>query len=188
MFSCEKYGAWRQEQRNRAAKLKKQLKARWAIQKLIHEQLSRFESHYNRAAVPTKMADVAQLLKPKWVPPHELAAVFWLGDWRPSTILDLLHSLGHTLWDPAGVDRALTQLINDVRIEEAVIDEEMAEIQSNCVLHLPFGPNKEGDYPPLARVRSEFKKIHRVVVKAQNLRSVRFAFFFSLLINYLFIK
>ncbi|KAI3455303.1 hypothetical protein Pfo_011966 [Paulownia fortunei] len=170
-FTCEKYGAWKQEQRTGAARLKKQLKARWAMQKLIDEQLSRFQAHYNRAMVPTKMTDVAQLLMPKWIPAHELAALFWLGDWRPSTVLELLRSLAHSLWDPVGVERALSQLINDIRIDEAVIDEEMTEIQANCVLHLPFGPvNNEGNGPPLAHVRSEFKKIHRVIVKAQNLR------------------
>ncbi|PIN01497.1 hypothetical protein CDL12_25992 [Handroanthus impetiginosus] len=170
-LSCEKYGAWRQEQRTGAARLKKQLKARWAIQKLIDEQLNRFNAHYNRALGPTKMTDVAQFLMPKWVPAHELAALFWLGDWRPSTILELLRSLAHSLWDPVGVERALSQLINDIRIEEAVIDEEMTEIQSNCVLHLPFGPVKnDQNGPPLARVMSECKKIHRVIVKAQNLR------------------
>ncbi|GFP92024.1 E3 ubiquitin-protein ligase keg [Phtheirospermum japonicum] len=169
-FSCEKYGEWRQEQRSGAAKLKKQLKVRWAIQKLIDEQMGRFEAHYNRAMAPTKMSDVAQLLMPKWIPAHELTALYWLGGWRPSTILELLRSLAHSLWDPAGVERALAQLINDIRIEEAVIDEEMTEIQSNCVLYLPFGPvNNEGSGPALARVRSEFKKIHRVIVKAENL-------------------
>ncbi|KAL8042983.1 hypothetical protein ABFS82_09G091100 [Erythranthe guttata] len=164
-FSAEKHGTWKQEQRIIASKLKKQLKARWEIQKLIEHHLSLFRSHHTQ---PTKMSDVANILKPKWAPPHELAALYWFGDWRPSTILHLLHSLSHSLWDPLGVDRALCQLINDIRIEEAVIDEEMAEIQSNCVLQLPFGPVKNG--PHLDRVRSEFKKIHRVVVKAQNLR------------------
>ncbi|KAL3633065.1 hypothetical protein CASFOL_026049 [Castilleja foliolosa] len=171
IFSCEKYGSWRQEQRSGAAKLKRQLKVRWAIQKLIDEQMGRFEAHYNRAMAPTKMSDVAQLLTPKWIPAHELTALYWLGGWRPSTILELLRSLAHSLWDPAGVERALAQLINDIRNEEAVIDEEMTEIQSNCVLYLPFGPvNNEGSGPALARVRSEFKKIHRVIVKAEKLR------------------
>ncbi|KAL0354814.1 UNVERIFIED_CONTAM: hypothetical protein Sradi_3928300 [Sesamum radiatum] len=171
-LSCEKYGAWRQEQRIVAARLKKHLKARWAIQKLIHEQLGRFQANYKRAMGPTKMTDVAQFLMPKWIPAHELAALFWLGDWRPSTILELLRSLAHSLQDPVGVDRALSQLIHDIRIEEAVIDEEMTEIQANCVLHLPFGPtNTGGNWLALARVRSEFKKIHRVITKAQNLRT-----------------
>ncbi|KAH6832331.1 Protein kinase superfamily protein [Perilla frutescens var. hirtella] len=176
-FSCEKYGVWRQEQRNGAAKLKKQLRARWVIQKLIDEQLGRFKAHYCRAIAPTKMSDVAQLLMPKWAPPHQLAAVFWLGDWRPSTLLELLRSLAHSLgvWDPIGVERALSLLINDIRNEEAVIDEEMIEAQSNCVLHLPFGPvhhdhNGPGPGLGLAHVRSELRKIHRIIVKAQNLR------------------
>ncbi|KAL7099689.1 hypothetical protein ACP275_09G100600 [Erythranthe tilingii] len=168
-FSGEKHGTWKHEQRIIASKLKKQLKARWEIHKLIEHHLSLFRFHHAQPS-STKMSDVANILKPKWAPPHELAALYWFGDWRPSTILHLLHSLSHSLWDPLGVDRALSQLINDIRIEEAVLDEEMAEIQSNCVLQLPFGfgPVKNG--PHLDCVRSEFKKIHRVVVKAQNLR------------------
>ncbi|XP_051147698.1 uncharacterized protein LOC127262885 isoform X2 [Andrographis paniculata] len=168
-----KYGSWKQGQRAGAARLKKQLKSRWAIQKLIDEQLGQFQAHYSRAMAPTRMADVAQILMPKWIPPHELAAVSWLGDWRPSTVLELLRSLFHFLWDPVGIELTLSQLINDIRIEEAVIDEEMTEIQSNCILNLPFGPRKSDDVvvaPPLAQVMSEYKKIHGVIVKAQNLR------------------
>ena len=72
-----------------------------------------------------------------------------------------------------GIEQALSQLIHEIGIEEAVLDEEMAEIQANCVLHLPFGTvkNRSG-WPDLARVQSEFKKIHRVITKAQNLRSI----------------
>lgn len=114
---------------------------------------------------------MAQLLMPKWSPAHELAAVSWLGDWRPSTILELLRSLINSLSNPVGVERALSQLINDIRIEEAVIDEEMTEIQATCVLHLPFGPVEESG-TDLARVKSEFKKIYQVVAKAQHLRSM----------------
>ncbi|XP_073290691.1 uncharacterized protein [Primulina huaijiensis] len=170
LCSWEKYGgAWRQEQRTGAARLKKQLKARWTIQKLIDEQMTRFESHYIRAVGPTKLSDVAQLLMPKWSPANELAALSWLGDWRPSTILELQRSLINSLHNPVGVECALSQLINDIRIEEAVIDEEMTEIQATCVFHLPFGPG-EGSGTDLARVKSEFKKIYRVVAKAQNLR------------------
>lgn len=111
---------------------------------------------------------------PKWTPSPELATLTWLGDWRPSTILDLLQCLAHSSGlskssqDSASIKVALPQLINELRIEEAVIDEEMAEIQSNCIFHLPFGP-KKGE-PAMACIQSEFKKIHRVVTKAQNLR------------------
>ncbi|XP_073024665.1 uncharacterized protein [Primulina eburnea] len=168
--SWDKYGgSWRLEQRTGAARLKKQLKARWTIQKLIDEQLTRFQAHYIRATGPTKLSDMAQLLMPKWSPGQELAAVSWLGDWRPSTILELLRSLINSLSNPFGVEHALSQLINDIRIEEAVIDEEITEIQATCVLHLPFGP-VEGSGTDLARVKSEFKKIYRVVAKAQLLR------------------
>ncbi|KAL2493481.1 hypothetical protein Adt_29109 [Abeliophyllum distichum] len=146
-FSGEKYGLHRQEMRTRAARLQKQLKARWSIEQLIDEQLSHFQAVYDSA--PTTMKDVTQLLTPKEASAHELAAASWLG-----------------------VEQVLSQLINDVRIEEAVIDEEMAEIQATCVFHLPFSPVRvESSGPALACIQSEFKKIHLVVTKAQNLRS-----------------
>lgn len=116
---------------------------------------------------------------PKSVPAHELATVAWLGDWRPSAILSLLRSLAITsslplspsLAGSAKTQRALSQLIHDIQIEEAIIDEEMAEIQATCILHLPFGRmKKRPNGPPFASVQSEFKKIHAVIAKAQNLR------------------
>ncbi|XP_059291273.1 uncharacterized protein LOC132044774 [Lycium ferocissimum] len=177
-FSCEKHGLWRREQRNRAAKLEKQLKTRWAVDGLIDEELNRFRAQYNKAIVPTKLRDVAQLIMPKWTPSPELATLTWLGDWRPSTILDLLQHLAHSsafsksLPDSVAIEVALPQLTNELRIEEAVIDEEMAEIQSNCILHLPFGPKMKAQKGEnaMACIQSEFKKIHRVITKAQNLR------------------
>ncbi|KAL2458773.1 hypothetical protein Fot_55562 [Forsythia ovata] len=168
-FSGEKYGLHRQEMRTRAARLQKQLKARWSIEQLIDEQLSHFQAIYDSA--PTTMKDVTQLLTPKEASAHELAAASWLGDWRPTMILEFSRSLIHSSSDSAGVEQVLSQLINDVRIEEAVIDEEMAEIQATCVFHLPFSPMRvESSGPALACIQSEFKKIHLVVTKAQNLR------------------
>ncbi|XP_010318755.1 uncharacterized protein [Solanum lycopersicum] len=177
-FSCEKQGLWRREQTNRATRLEKQLKARWAVDGLIEEELNRFRAQYKRSIVPSKLKDVVQLITPKWTPSPELATLTWLGDWRPSTILDLLQYLAHSsglsksLPDSVAIEVALPQLINELRIEEAVIDEEMAEIQSNCIFYLPFGPKKEANKgkPAMACVESEFKKIHRVITKAQNLR------------------
>lgn len=180
--SWEKYGLWRQEQKSRTARLEKQLKSRWALEELIDEQLNRYHAHYNRAMVPTRIKDVSHLLMPKWAPPHELASLSWMGDWRPSAILDLLRALTHS-WsslssssfsDSIGVERILSQVTHEIRIEEAVIDEEMAEIQATCVLHLPFAPVKKqlglGSAAALACVQSEFKKIERVITKAQQLR------------------
>lgn len=174
--SVGKYGLWRQKQKSGAARLEKQMKARVALEDLIEEQLSRFQAHYNRSMVPTRLKDVAKLLMPKWAPPHELAAMAWLGDWRPSALLELLNSLtrsSHLLPDSIGVEKALPQLIHDIRIEEAVIDEEMAEIQANCILRLSFGPvNKQSTATGIGCLQSEFTKVHRVIVKAQNLRSI----------------
>ncbi|CAN4088517.1 unnamed protein product [Withania somnifera] len=177
-YSYEKQGLWRREQINGVSRLEKQLKARWAVDGLIEEELNRFRAQYTRAIVPTKLKDVAQLIMPKWTPSPELATLTWLGDWRPSTILDLLQYLAHSsgfsksLTDSVAIEVALPQLINEMRIEEAVIDEEMAEIQSNCIFHLPFGPNKKAQNGEAAMscIQSEFKKIHRVITKAQNLR------------------
>ena len=52
-----------------------------------------------------------------------------------------------------------------------VTDEEMAEIQATCILHLPFVSfNIQSGGAALACVQLEFKKIERVITKAQQLR------------------
>ncbi|KAF2293177.1 hypothetical protein GH714_038762 [Hevea brasiliensis] len=79
-LSLAKYGLSRQEQKTRAARLQKQLKARWEFEQLIEEQLNRFHPNYNQAMIPTRLKDVAQFLMPKWAPPNELAALAWLGE------------------------------------------------------------------------------------------------------------
>ncbi|PON48082.1 TGA transcription factor [Parasponia andersonii] len=179
--SLEKYGRWRQEQKNRAAKLEKQLKARWELEELIEEQLNSFHAHYNRSMVPNQLKDIPQLLMPKWAPTYELAAMSWLGDWRPSAILDLVLILVRSLpsslpsytSDSPGAEQLLSQFIHEIRIEETIIDEEMAEIQATCILHLPFGPmniKPGGTGGALACVQSVFKNIERVITKAQELR------------------
>nr|DAD27220.1 TPA_asm: hypothetical protein HUJ06_028688 [Nelumbo nucifera] len=166
----EKYGQWRQEQRIRAARLEKRLKARWALEELIDEQLRRFDAHYNRAMVPSRLKEVAHHLMPKWTPPLEMASLTWLGDWRPSAILFLLRLLSSSS-SSSFSGRVLSRLIHETRIEEAVLDEEMAEIQANCILHLPFiGPKANNKGTALASVQFEFKKINRVITKAQRLR------------------
>lgn len=147
----------------------------WDLENLIEEKLTSFQGHYNESTTPTRLKEVAQLLMPKGIPALELAALTWLGGWRPSAILDLLRSLSSSLsLDSTGVEKVLPQLLNETRIEEAIIDEEMAEIQANCILHLPFGPKKKkqaSSRPAMDLVQSELEKIHRVIIKAQNLRS-----------------
>eukprot|EP00257_Ricinus_communis_P004437 XP_002517657.2 uncharacterized protein LOC8282358 [Ricinus communis] len=179
-LSSVKYGLWRQEQKTRAARLQKQLRARWEFEKLLQAQVNRFNSHYNCAMVPNRLKDVAEFLMPKWAPPHELTALTWLGEWRPSAILHLLRGLANsssTSWASSlrgstGTDRLLSQVINDIRIEEAIIDAEMAEIQATCVLHLPFAPlnSHQSHNAALSCIQAEFKKIERVITKAQQLR------------------
>ncbi|XP_031287429.1 uncharacterized protein LOC116146156 isoform X2 [Pistacia vera] len=181
-ISSEKYDLWRQEQKRRAARLGKQLKSRWELQELIEEQLNRFRSHYNHAMVPIQLKDVAELLMPRWTPPHELAALSWLGDWRPSAILDLicglvcpstsLSSSSSSLSNSGGIERLLSQVIHEIRIEESIIDEEMSEIQATCILHLPFASlnKRQSGGSTLGFIQEEFKKIERVITKAQQLR------------------
>ncbi|XP_021639673.1 uncharacterized protein LOC110634832 isoform X2 [Hevea brasiliensis] len=174
-LSLAKYGLWRREQKTHAARLQKQLKAQWEFEQLIEEQLNRFRANYNCDMVPTRLKDVAQSLMPKWALPHELAALAWLGDWRPSAILDLLRGLVHspsTLKGSNDMERLLSQVMNEIRIEEAVIDEEMAEIQATCIFHLSFAPlNKHlSRSAAMTCVQAEFKKIERVITKAQQLR------------------
>ncbi|KAM7280547.1 hypothetical protein ACFE04_007681 [Oxalis oulophora] len=174
-LSSEKYTLWRQEQKTRALKLEKQLQARREQEELLEEQLNRFRSHYNRPIGPTQLKDVAQLLMPKWAPPHELAALYWLGDWRPSAILEFLRVMIHSSsskFDSNCEEHLLSEIIHDIRIEEAIIDEEMAEIQTTSVLYLPFSPvNKQSNDSSLGRIQDEFKKFERVINKAQLLRS-----------------
>ncbi|KAJ4958007.1 hypothetical protein NE237_025118 [Protea cynaroides] len=174
--SIEKYGQWRQEQRTRTAQMEKQLKATLVLEDMIEEQLRRLGSPSNRVRVPSRLEDVTELLMPKWMSPMEMASLVWIGDWRPSAILQLLGSLARSsaaswMVDPRSNERLLSELIHETRIEEAVLDEEMAEIQSNCILHLPFfNPEATNRSAALAAVQSEFKMIDRVITKAQQLR------------------
>lgn len=130
-------GGRRQEQKKIRLRIEKELKARYQLEELIQEQLNRY-----RTTIP--------------MPPHELAAISWNGDWRPSLIIHLLqllipHSSNH---------RLLPQLLHDVRIEEAIIDGQMAELQA----HPPFFSNSSA-------MNHHFNKIHNLISKAQQLRS-----------------
>lgn len=182
-ISGEKYYQWRQEQKTRAGRLEKKLRASWELEELIEEQLNRFRAHYNNAMVPIQLKDVAELLMPKWTPPHELAALSWLGDWRPSAILDLVRGLNRSSPSVSSSsssvsgssvnERLLSQVMNEIRIDEAIIEEEMAEVQAKCVLHLRFTPliKKKSRGSALGFIQEEFRKIEQVIVKAQQLRS-----------------
>lgn len=190
-LSFQKKCLWKQEQKGRVARLEKQLRIRWELDELIEEQLNRFHAHYNLDMVPTRLKDVAQLLMPNWTPPDELISTAWLGDWRPSAMLELVRSLpicscssSSSSSNSSGTEQLLSQLIYEIRIEEAIIDEEMAEIQSTCIFYLPFAPaNIQSGGAALASVQSEFKKIERVITKAQQLRFVYFPLIIFL--NYL---
>nr|XP_016513842.1 PREDICTED: uncharacterized protein LOC107830726 [Nicotiana tabacum] len=131
---------------SRATTLKKQLVARWAVDRLIEEVISQFRWHNNRAIVPTKLKDMSQLIMPKskWTSPQELAIQF-LSCFSPWLIPSHLQNLYHTR----------LQKINELQIEEAIIDEGMLRKSTESVK---------------ACIQSEFKKIHRVITKAQNLR------------------
>ncbi|KVI06041.1 DOG1 domain-containing protein, partial [Cynara cardunculus var. scolymus] len=174
--SWRRYRLWRQERNQRSARLERQLKA---LEDRIDKQLRRFQAQYSRAMNPTQPKDVAELLVPKSTPPLELATLSWLGDWRPSSILGLLSSLikssptlASSLSHAGATEKAISQLIHDLRIEEAVIDEEMTEIQANCILRLPFNLSEDkSSNSTLAQVHSELKKVHRLIIKAQNFRT-----------------
>lgn len=174
--SWRSYRPWRQESYHRSARLEKQLKV---LEDQIDKQLKRFQTQYSQALNPTRPKDVAKLLAPTSVPPLELATLSWLGDWRPSSILGLLNSLSRSsptlassLTHAGATEKAISQLIHDLRIEEAVIDEEFTEIQANCILNLPFAMAQEKlNGSTLEQVHSELKKVHRLIIKAHNFRS-----------------
>ncbi|XP_047341194.1 uncharacterized protein LOC124944888 [Impatiens glandulifera] len=180
-ISPEKNGLqWKQEQKIRAARLEKQLKTRCALEDLLDEQLNHFHTIYKRATTNLiRLKDISQFLIPKEALPQEIASVWWIGDWRPSSILELIRSLprsspSFSSEDDTGfeTEQVLSQLIHEMQIEETVLDEQMAEIQSTCVLHLPFGRvhHSNGHEFTLACIQSEYKKIHCVIIKAQHLR------------------
>ncbi|XP_074310331.1 uncharacterized protein LOC141646278 [Silene latifolia] len=174
-MSMEKHDLWRKQQRSGAAMLEKHLKAKWTLEELIDNQLKRLQTHYNEAMVITRPEDVAQVLMPKWTPPLEMACMSWLGDWRPTAILELLQSFARTshlspsLADSADSNSIMSKLIRETRIEEAIIDEEMAEIQATCILCLPFSAN-QNNTSGFASVESELRKIKQVIIKGQQLR------------------
>ncbi|XP_076908618.1 uncharacterized protein LOC143565558 [Bidens hawaiensis] len=173
--SWRSYRPWRQETYHRSAHLEKQLKV---LEDQIDKQVKRFQTRYSRALNPTRPKDVAKLLVPSSTPPLELATLSWLGDWRLSSILGLLSSLSKSsptlassLTHAGATEKAISQLIHDLRIEEAVIDEELTEIQANCILNLPFAlAHEKPNGSTLDQVNSELKKVHRLIVKAQNFR------------------
>ncbi|KAK0597735.1 hypothetical protein LWI29_028182 [Acer saccharum] len=175
-ISWGKYGLWRQGQKTIAARLANQLKARWELEEVTDEELNKFCSHYNCATVPAQLKDVALFFMPRWTPSHELAALSWLGDWRPSAILELIRGLARSsssfLSDSSGIEQLISHVIHEIRIEETIIDEEMAEIQATCILHLPFSRLKKKQFggSSLGFIQEEFKKIERVITKAQQLR------------------
>ncbi|CAH1422974.1 unnamed protein product [Lactuca virosa] len=146
-FSWKRYRLWKQDRYHRSARLERQLKS---LEDRIDKQLKRFQAQYSRAKNPTRPKDVAELLMRKSSPPLELATLSWLG----------------------ATQKAISQLIHDLRIEEAVIDEEMMEIQANCILRIPFAiANEKPNGSTLDQVNSELKKVHRLIVKAQNFRT-----------------
>ncbi|KAL8138724.1 hypothetical protein V2J09_004725 [Rumex salicifolius] len=176
--STGKQSLWRKQQRTRAARLEKQLRAKWELEELIEEQLAHFNAQYNQANSVILLKDVPQLLMPDWASPLEMTSLGWMGDWRPSSILELLRTLARlttfsfsaSSQEELNMERTVSRLIKEIRIEETILDEEMGEIHSTCILNLPFGQANPSGGSALEKVMSEFKKIERVVSKAQKLR------------------
>ncbi|XP_030443157.1 uncharacterized protein LOC115665406 [Syzygium oleosum] len=177
-FQCMAFRTPKREKnvsRRQVQDMEEQPRAGWELDFLIEEQLGRFYDCNNRVMNPARLSDVAKMLVPDSTPPLELACVGWFGDWRPSIILGLLHGLTRSsllVTNPGQIERTLMQLIREVKIEEAIIDGEMAEIQATCVLRLPFAGQSKGlgAVSALRSVYSEFKKIKQVINKAQQLR------------------
>ncbi|MCL7022334.1 hypothetical protein MKW94_029142 [Papaver nudicaule] len=180
-------GQWRQEQRLRASRMEHHLGIHCSLEDLIQEQLSRFDGHYSRAlGKHRRLKDMSQILMPtKSRFPIEMACLSWYGNWRPSAILSLVQSFSRAPKTSSSSritgstplsrsERVLSDLIKQTRTEELILDEEMAEIQATCILHLPFkkaSSKKTGSVASdLACVYSEFKKIDRVYNQAQKLR------------------
>lgn len=146
------------------------------LEELIEEELDRYRAHYTQSIDLAGLEDVTKFLMPDWSPPLQLASVGWLGDWRPTAMLALLKGLARSsgsFCDPAGVERTVSWLTREARIEEAIIDGELAEIQATCVLNLPFAfvGNGHGLNTAASRcVRTELQKIKQVITKARQLR------------------
>ncbi|KAK4754272.1 hypothetical protein SAY87_002376 [Trapa incisa] len=142
------------------------LRATCVLEDLIEEELDRYRSYYTRPVDPARHDDLSK--------PLQLASVGWLGDWRPTAMLTLLTGLAQSsgsFCDPAGIERTVSGLVREARIEEAVIDGELAEIQATCVLNPPFAfaGNHHGRPSP-RRNGPELQKIKQVMAKAQQLR------------------
>uniref|UniRef100_A0A1D1YQ42 DNA primase n=1 Tax=Anthurium amnicola TaxID=1678845 RepID=A0A1D1YQ42_9ARAE len=174
------YGQWRSAQRAVASRMERQLQARWVLDEQIEAHLALMNAHYNRSILPGRPRDVAHLLMPQGKPTMENAATSWLGDWRPSAILSLVPRLVAAGLTPRA-HRYLSEAKRHLLIEEAVMDEQMAEHQSICILFLQGGsgmrpltapPWDRGRGPKkmLGRVVELMRKVAAVVEKAQRLR------------------
>ncbi|KAI3931376.1 hypothetical protein MKX01_040293 [Papaver californicum] len=119
-----------------------------SLEDLIEEQLSRFDGYSRALGQHRRLKDMSQILMPtKCILPVELTCLSWY----------VLHFQEV---------KVLSDLIKQTRTEELILDEEMAEIQATCILHLPFKKASSD----LACVYSEFKKIDRVYNQAQKIR------------------
>ncbi|PWA51589.1 DOG1 domain-containing protein [Artemisia annua] len=117
------YRPWRQERHHRSAvvlvtsaSLEKQLKA---LEERVDKQLKWFQAQYSQALNPTLPKDIYELL-------------------MLNSLIKSTPTLASSLAHAGAREKAISQLTHDLRIEEAVIDEEMTEIQANCILNLPF--------------------------------------------------
>ncbi|OWM69618.1 uncharacterized protein LOC116200404 [Punica granatum] len=173
----ESYELWRQEPKIGAVKLEEHfLRASCVLEELIEEELDRYRAKYTQPIDLTRLEDVAKFLMPDSAPPFQLASVGWLGDWRPTAMLALLMGLAcssASFSDPAGIERTVSELTREARIEEAIIDGELTEIQATCILNLPFafiGTGNGLHGAASSCVQAELQKIKRVITKAQQLR------------------
>lgn len=170
---------WRESQRSTVTQISRQLQTKWALNSIINAQLGRLQAHYTRTMLPSHPRDVPRLLFPlwNWKPPFLITSISWLGDtWRPSSILSLVIP---TLSSPIGTPRSLHFLEESIRrfcIQEAVLEEEMAEYQSMSVLNLRAAiktqKRKGGgrSSSKMETVCKEIRKVECVMQRAQKLR------------------
>ncbi|XP_072970243.1 uncharacterized protein [Typha angustifolia] len=161
---------WRAAQRASALRLERRLRARFALDDLVDAELARLRLHYHhhRHGKPSSSPrEVSRLLFPPWNPPLFNAALSWLGDWRPSTILALIPSLAAASPSSSALTnlsprahRSISEAVKRLRAHEAVIESEVGKYQARCAVRM--GSKEE--------VMKEMGKMETVVRRANGLR------------------
>lgn len=157
--------------------MSRHLRSRWALDDLVDGHLARLRTHYTQSMLPCHLADIPRLLFPPWNPPFLTSSVSWLGDtFRPSSILSLviptLSSSSSSLTPKTY--KLLAESMRRFRVQEAILEEEMAEYRSMSVLNLPFGPKRSNTRRKrgsgIKIVLREMRKMEGMIATAQMMR------------------